>query len=94
MSADLIRKMQENVAKYGKTNVATLLMMQAIKEIQGTNAERDQLKAANAELADALTEISSMQGTENDESDAVERLIPEMCDVALAALAKYHGATA
>lgn len=54
MSAGFIREMQENVAKYGRQNTTTLLMVQAIREIQTADAERDRLKALNAELAAAV----------------------------------------
>ena len=54
MNAAFIRELQENVARYGKQNVTTLLMVQAIKVIQIADAEHDRLKAANAELAAAL----------------------------------------
>jgi hypothetical protein len=94
MSAGLIREMQVNISKYGKTNVTTLLMVQAVKELQGANAERDRLKAANAELAEALERIVALRGTENDEWDGVDRVIPEMCEIARAALTKHQGAAA
>lgn len=54
MSAAFIRELQENVAKYGKENHTTFLMVQAIKALQVADAERDRLKALNAELAEAL----------------------------------------
>ncbi len=46
----------------------------------------------NAELLDALKSIVEMEGTENNEWDGVERVIPEMCDIARAAIKKAEGA--
>lgn len=57
MSAEFVRELQENVAKYGKENHATFLMVQAIKVIQNANAARIKLEAMNAELAEALDEL-------------------------------------
>jgi hypothetical protein len=64
------------------------------KKLNETLAERDQLKAANAELAEALERIVALRGTENDEWDGVDRVIPEMCEIARAALTKHQGAAA
>lgn len=44
------------------------------------------LEARVAVLSDALQSISSMEGTESDEWDAVERVIPEMARIAQEAL--------
>ncbi len=46
----------------------------------------------NAELLEALKSIVEMEGTENNEWDGVERVIPEMCDIARAAIKKAEGA--
>ena len=46
------------------------------------------LIAAAPELLAALQEIVALENTESDEWDGVERLIPEICDIARAAIAK------
>lgn len=45
-----------------------------------------------SELLDALTSILAMEGTEENEWDAVERVIPEICAKARSAIAKATGA--
>ena len=42
-------------------------------------------------LIEALELIISLEGTEENERDAVEVIIPTMCEVARTALAKYRG---
>jgi len=51
-------------------------------------AELRRLHALNAELVEALESIVALRHTESNEWDAVERLIPDMCDIAKAAIAK------
>lgn len=41
---DLIREMQENVAKYGRENTTTFLMVQAINELQRLHAGLDEVR--------------------------------------------------
>lgn len=55
------------------------------------NAEIDALKEAMRLALEKLNEIVSMEGTESDEWDGVERVIPEMCAVARAAIAALEG---
>ena len=47
---------------------------------------------ANKVLIDVLVKIMNLEGTELNEWDAVDRLIPEICNSAHKALAAYHAA--
>ena len=53
-------------------------------------AERRKWQAALTAALEALKEIASMEGTESNEWDGVERVIPEMCAVAKAAIARLE----
>ena len=53
-----------------------------------TAIELRRLQAVNADLLAALQAILELENTESNEWDGVERLIPEMCNIALAAIAK------
>ena len=53
-------------------------------------AERRKWQAALTAALEALKEIASMEGTESNEWDGVERVIPEMCAVAKAAIAQLE----
>lgn len=52
------------------------------------DAEIAALKAANAELVAALKSITELENTESDEWDGVDRIIPEMCELARKAIAQ------
>ena len=96
-----IREMQENVAKYGRENTTTLLMVQAIKEIQSADAERDRLKASSAELVAAceasnqcitdLIEVYTNQSSLLILDEAVKSLRDDALKLARAALTKHRG---
>lgn len=48
----------------------------------------EQLQGERDELLRALVEIKELEDTEENEWDAVERVIPEMCSIASNAIAK------
>lgn len=56
-----------------------------------TTEANTRLAVAAPELLDALAYIVAMGGTEENEWDAVERVIPEICAKARAAIAKATG---
>jgi hypothetical protein len=54
-------------------------------------AELRRLHEVNQELVEALESIVALENTEDDEWDAVERVMPHMVNLARAALAKARG---